>query len=232
MALAQVGSIRISSSLHVPEAAGRRPVLSTYGPSPAGTPVTESRVDREDPVDIPVGGSAADVRGDYRYTLTRTWDSSAEPLVFILLNPSTADASQDDPTIRRCIGFAKRWAFGGIVVVNLYAYRATKPRDMFAADDPVGPDNDRIIAQVVEGKTVVAAWGANARRERFGEVLELIPGTARLLALQITKKGHPRHPLYVLGEAQPVPWPASPSSSPRAAHRAVGARRRGDSAPT
>lgn len=174
--------------------------------------MTESRAYREEPVDIGVTEASADVRGDYRYTLTRTWDSSAEPLVLILLNPSTADASQDDPTIRRCIGFAKRWGFGGIVVVNLYAYRATKPRDMLAADDPVGPDNDRIIAEVVDGNTVVAAWGTNARRERVAEVLELIPRTTQLLALEITKNGHPRHPLFVLGEAQPVPWPALLSS--------------------
>jgi hypothetical protein len=171
--------------------------------------MTESRAYHEEPVDIEISAASADVRGDYRYTLTRTWDSSAEPLVFILLNPSTADASQNDPTIRRCIGFAKRWGFGGIVVVNLYAYRARNPRDMLAADDPVGTDNDRIIAEVVDGNTVVAAWGTNARHERVAEVLELIPRTKRLLALEITKYGHPRYPLYVLGEAQPLPWPAS-----------------------
>lgn len=174
--------------------------------------MTEPRTHREEPPDINVGEGSADVRGDYRYALKRTWDSSLEPLVFILLNPSTADASQDDPTIRRCIGFAKRWGFGSIVVVNLYAYRATKPRDMLAADDPVGPDNDQIIAEVVVGNTVVAAWGTNARRERVAEVLELIPRPTRLLALEITKYGHPRHPLYVRGAAEPVPWPAPLSS--------------------
>jgi hypothetical protein len=149
----------------------------------------------------------------------------SEPLVFILLNPSTADASRDNPTIRRCNGFAKRWGFGGIVVVNLYAYRATKPRDMLAADDPIGPDNDRIITEVVDGTTVIAAWGTNARRERVAEVLELIRGTTRLLAVEITKYGHPRHPLSVLGEAQPVPWPRRlvPNqlrTAERVAHRA------------
>lgn len=168
--------------------------------------MTEPDPSNEEPAGAGVGG--ADVRGDYRYTLTRTWNASAEPLVFILLNPSTADASQDDPTIRRCIGFAKRWGFGGIIVVNLYAYRATKPRDMLAADDPIGPDNDRVIAEVLARRTVVAAWGTNARHERVAEVLALIPESARLLALEITKLGHPRHPLYVHGAAQPVPWPA------------------------
>jgi hypothetical protein len=157
--------------------------------------------------------ASADVRGDYRYTLARTWEASTEPLAFILLNPSTADATEDDPTIRRCVGFAKRWGYGGILVVNLYAYRATKPRDMLAAEDPVGPDNDRILAEVLEGRTVVAAWGTNARRERVSEVLALIPQSARLLALEVTKYGHPKHPLYVHGEVQPVPWPAPPPAS-------------------
>ena len=177
--------------------------------------MTESLASSEEPVETENGRASADVRGNYRYTLTRTWDSSAEALVFILLNPSTADASQDDPTIGRCIGFAKRWGFGGIVVLNLYAYRATKPRDMLAADDPVGPENNRVITEVATGQTVVAAWGTNARRERVTEVLALLPATTRLLALEVTKFGHPRHPLYVHGEAQPVPWPApliAPSS--------------------
>lgn len=187
--------IRIASNLGLKKVTGRQ--------------MPDSRTDHKEPADMAAGAASADVRGDYRYKLTRTWDPGAEPLVFILLNPSTADASQDDPTIRRCMGFAKRWGFGSIVVVNLYAYRATKPRDMLAVDDPIGPDNDRIIAEAVEGNTVVAAWGTNARPERVAEVLQLIPRTAELLALEITKDGHPRHPLYVLGEAQPVPWPAS-----------------------
>lgn len=152
--------------------------------------------------------ASADVRGEHRYSLTRTWDPSAKHLVFILLNPSTADAMQDDPTIRRCIGFANRWGFGGIVVVNLYAYRATKPRDMLAAADPVGPENDRIIAEIVEGKTVVAAWGTLAKHQRVAEVLALLPAATQLLALEITKYGHPRHPLYVRGESLPVAWPS------------------------
>lgn len=176
--------------------------------------MTDTRAFSEGPADAEVGGASADVRGDYRYTLTRTWNASAEPLVFILLNPSTADASQDDPTIRRCVGFAKRWGFGGIVVVNLYAFRAAKPRDMLAAIDPIGPDNDRILTEIVNGRTVVAAWGTNARRERVAEMLTLIQGTARLLALEITKFGHPRHPLYVHREAQPVPWPAPLTAQP------------------
>lgn len=149
--------------------------------------------------------STADVRGAYRYKLTRTWEPDTEPLVFVMLNPSTADASQDDPTIRRCIGFAKRWGFGGIVVVNLYAFRATDPKEMLAAVDPVGPENDRVLADTADGLTVVAAWGVNASLERVDAVRALMPG--RLLALGVTKDGHPRHPLYVRADARLIDWP-------------------------
>lgn len=153
--------------------------------------------------------STADVRGDYRYTLTRTWDADTEPIVFMMLNPSIADASQDDPTIRRCIGFAKREGFGGIIVVNLYAFRATDPRAMLAAADPIGPENDRIITDTVDGLTVVAAWGVNAEPHRVASVLAMLPQRTRLRALGVTKDGHPRHPLYVRGDAPLIEWPAS-----------------------
>ncbi|MFE2772275.1 DUF1643 domain-containing protein [Microbacterium resistens] len=152
--------------------------------------------------------STADVRGDYRYTLTRTWDTDRDSVVFIMLNPSIADASVDDPTIRRCISFAKREGFGGIIVVNLYAFRATDPQAMFAAVDPVGPDNDRIIANAVAGRTVIAAWSSYAHPARVAQVLALLPGTASLRCLGVTKGGHPRHPLYVRGDAPLIPWPA------------------------
>ena len=175
--------------------------LGAHGPSPLKDNMIESRA-----LGSEAGEASADVRGDYRYTLVRTWNSTAEPLVFILLNPSTADASQDDPTIRRCIGFAKRWGFGGIVVVNLYAYRATKPRDMLAAEDPIGPENDRILGETVSGKTVVAAWGTNAQRERVTKVLQLIPASTRLLALEITKFGHPRQEGDLLGSVLVEVW--------------------------
>ena len=78
----------------------------------------------------------------YRYMLRRVWDRTKPACLFIGLNPSTADATVDDPTIRRCVGFADSWGYGELVVGNLYAFRATKPKDMFNQDDPVGPFND------------------------------------------------------------------------------------------
>lgn len=89
--------------------------------------------------------------GTYRYWLCREWSPGLDSLVWLMLNPSTADATQDDPTIRRCMGFARRWGYGGITVVNLYAYRATNPRDLLTAADPVGPENDR-YCPTPEGK--------------------------------------------------------------------------------
>lgn len=150
--------------------------------------------------------ATADVRGDYRYVLTRTWNTSADPVVFVMLNPSTADATADDNTIRRCVWFAKREGYGGIIVVNLYAFRATNPRVMFAAPDPVGSDNDRIIAEITRGKTVIAAWSYHARPGRAAQVAELLAGAAGVFVLGLTKRGHPRHPLYVRSEAPLIPW--------------------------
>lgn len=145
--------------------------------------------------------AAADIRGEYRYSLTRVWDPTVPNITFVLLNPSTADADQLDPTLRRCVTFAKREGFGGMVIRNLYAFRTKHPEVMLAADDPVGPDNDRILASATG--TVVAGWGANAAPARVAEALALLP---RLHVLGTTKDGHPRHPLYVRADAPPVQW--------------------------
>lgn len=102
--------------------------------------------------------------GEYRYRLSRIWDEAKKPLTFIMLNPSTADAELDDPTIRRCMGFAEREQAGGVVVVNLYGFRATKPFDLFQATDPIGPGNDRALKRAArQAKSIVCAWGAHAR---------------------------------------------------------------------
>lgn len=150
--------------------------------------------------------STADVRGDYRYVLTRKWDATRDPVVFVMLNPSTADATVDDRTIGRCVWFAKREGFGGIVVVNLYAFRATNPRVMFAAPDPIGPDNDRIISERTRGRTVIAAWSYHAKAARTAQVAELLADAAAVFVLGLTKRGHPRHPLYVHSDAPLTPW--------------------------
>lgn len=149
--------------------------------------------------------------GRYRYRLARRWTEGwGRPAVFVMLNPSTADAFVDDPTIRRCVGFAKAWGCDRLVVVNLYAFRATQPRDLWRAEDPVGPQNDDHLegaaytAARYDGP-LVAAWGAHAKADRVAQVLE-IPGMDRLVALGVTKSGAPRHPLYLRADAQLSPW--------------------------
>jgi hypothetical protein len=146
----------------------------------------------------------------YRYELTRVWEPAATKATFVMLNPSTADASVDDPTIRRCIGFARTWGFGGIRVVNLYAYRATDPKTLRKVDDPIGPDNDRWLENAAEYAAywdcpLIAAWGAIPDPARVWRVTHL-PHFDRLKALGVTKDGHPRHPLYVKADAPLIDW--------------------------
>jgi len=135
--------------------------------------------------------------GRFRYRLGRTW-GPGPPLLFVMLNPSTADAREDDPTLRRCIGFAQRAGFGALEVVNLFAYRATDPRELRAAGYPVGPRNDEhIVAAVHDSAAVCLAWGTNATRlARVAEVLGLLRGLrASPRCLRLTRDGCPRHPL-------------------------------------
>lgn len=146
----------------------------------------------------------------YRYALARDW-SSAPTLPIIMLNPSTADANVDDPTIRRCMGFARREGFGGIFVTNLFAYRATSPNDMKAASDPYGPEGSAWLERALRsaagtGVPVLAAWGAHGSyRDRAGTVIISARGWGtRLACLGTTSGGHPRHPLYVKGDQRLV----------------------------
>lgn len=143
--------------------------------------------------------------GTYRYWLGRRWEGTGETLRFIMLNPSTADAAEDDQTIRKCVGFARRLGYSGIGVMNLYAYRATDPADlrraMRAGVDVVGPDNDGRLrtllrGSLVAGSGVVAAWGAHAPESRVREVLAM-EGSRALCTLGLTAEGFPRHPLML-----------------------------------
>ena len=141
----------------------------------------------------------------YRYRLWRLSDRTRPAVLFIGLNPSTADAEQDDPTVRRCIGFAKEWGFGGIEVANLFAFRATDPGKLLTAADPVGPDNDAWLARLRSGSpAAVAAWGAHplarTRANALGSSLR------PLASLGVTKDGAPRHPLYVRKDTPLVVW--------------------------
>ncbi|MBC8451295.1 MAG: DUF1643 domain-containing protein [Planctomycetes bacterium] len=131
----------------------------------------------------------------YRYALWRKWDSTLPYAMFVGLNPSTADEVQDDPTIRRCVRFARDWGYGSLCMVNLFAYRATSPRDMKAAEDPVGPINDRWLKELAtEAGIVIAAWGNHgAFLGRSSAVRRLVPV---LHCLGLNKSGEPVHPLY------------------------------------
>lgn len=156
---------------------------------------------------IPAGGRAADCSavlspcGRYRYELWRRWAEGPQVL-FVMLNPSTADDKHDDATIRKCISYAKRWGFGGVGVVNLFAFRATDPRVMKAARDPIGSENDATIRRLAqEAGLIVAAWGAHGTHMgRAAAVLEMLP---RAHCLHRTKDGAPGHPLYLPGDAVP-----------------------------
>ena len=145
-----------------------------------------------------------DKTGAYRYRLTRRWKPDKGTVLFVMLNPSTADANVDDPTITRCIGFASKWGYGGLEVANLFAFRATDPMELSRCSDPVGPDNDGHIVSMRDNHAlIVAAWGANAKRfsERERDVLSLL---GPVHCLGITKGGYPKHPLYVKGDAIPI----------------------------
>lgn len=149
----------------------------------------------------------------YRYVLTREprpgFTPSKGRVLFIMLNPSTADAALDDPTIRRCKNFAELWGCAGIMVGNLYAFRATKPKDLWTAADPVGPDNDVWLRrQLFAAGLIVCAWGANAKPDRVNSFTKLAVDELgfNLYCLGTTKDGSPRHPLYVRNDQPLIPW--------------------------
>lgn len=144
----------------------------------------------------------------FRYALWRQWDAAGPQLMFIGLNPSTADAKRDDPTIRRCIRFARDWGYGSLVVTNLFAFRTAYPAELKAAADPVGPRNDQWIRRMAaKSDTIVAAWGNHGswlgRSERVGRML-----SGRLYCLRLTAAGQPAHPLYLPADLEPIEWPA------------------------
>lgn len=150
----------------------------------------------------------------YRYDLHRDFGMQTPPLTVVMLNPSTADARKDDPTIRRVIGFAKAWGAGSLLVLNLFAIRATDPREMLAATDPIGPENDAYLRRALtaardEDRAVLAAWGAHGNHlgRDFHVMHKLVDGV-RWTCLGRTHAGHPKHPLYVPSNTTPKPHPA------------------------
>ncbi|MEI9428700.1 DUF1643 domain-containing protein [Mesorhizobium sp. Cs1299R1N3] len=147
----------------------------------------------------------------WRYRLARRWAKGLSA-AFILLNPSTADETNDDPTIRRCIAYAKRWGYGGLVLGNIFALRSTDPKGLYSHADPVGPDNDAALGSIAkEADRIVCGWGTHGVFQNRSEaVLRIIrEAGAEPLALKLTAAGHPGHPLYLRQDLLPLPMPAT-----------------------
>ena len=147
--------------------------------------------------------------GVYRYTLRRSVAMTGNGrCAFIMLNPSTADAENDEPTIRRCMGFAATWGYGELAFGNLFAYRSTAPFDLIEkADDPIGPMNDGALIEIAAtSDRIVCAWGNQGTlRNRDQDVRKLLKGR-ELVALEITGTGQPKHPLYVRADIEVVSY--------------------------
>jgi hypothetical protein len=151
------------------------------------------------------------VCGQYRYQLARpggTMTVGEAPAVFVMLNPSTADETLDDPTIRRCRSFAAQWGNDGIIVANLYALRSTDPAALWKHRNPIGPDNDDHLYELaISHGRIVCAWGANAEIDRVRDVAKIFRDAgAKLLCLGVTNHGAPRHPLYVRADQPLIEW--------------------------
>ncbi|ULH08227.1 DUF1643 domain-containing protein [Alcaligenes nematophilus] len=142
----------------------------------------------------------------YRYELIR--GDLSDPLVFIMLNPSTADADVDDDTIESCLRFVKANGKTGLVVYNLYALRSTSPKGLWTSEDPVGVENDKHLSEAAKNyKNIVCAWGVNARDDRVQEVVSLLKSNgANLLCIGKNKHGSPMHPLYKKAKPLEMAW--------------------------
>lgn len=143
----------------------------------------------------------------YRYLLGRKWNGNLPVVAFICLNPSTADEREDDPTVRRCIGFARDWGFGSMLMANLFAFRATEPYYMKRAEDPVGFANDRALLGLVNiSDLLVAAWGNHGKHKGRAKYVRNLLSFANLHVLGLTQEGQPQHPLYLPGDRKPKKW--------------------------
>lgn len=154
------------------------------------------------------GWATFDETRTYRYTLHRRWSGAGRRVCFCLLNPSTADEFTLDPTLTRCLGYARRWGFAAMEVVNIFALRSTDPAGLRAHDDPIGPANDRAIRRAARrADLVVAGWGAHGEYlGRGGAVGELLAELCAPVCLGVTAAGHPKHPLYLRADLEPVAY--------------------------
>lgn len=154
----------------------------------------------------------------YRYSLWRRWGMPEQGYaMFIGLNPSKADEVEDDPTVRRCIQYAKNWGYGALCMTNIFAFRATDPAVMKAHSEPIGPDTDTALVELAKNAgVVVAAWGNHGSHGgRAQQVIALLPN---LHCLKVTKAGQPSHPLYLRKALTPMRYdPSNRKSTPRSA---------------
>ena len=162
-------------------------------------------------------GAHFDITGKYRYSLWREWQPGGKRVAFILLNPNRADAVRDDPTIRRCIGFARSWGCGSVEVVNLFAFRTGEPLRLRKITEPVGSANDRYLLRASRRAwKVVAGWGNHGGlRDRDRQVLRLLGDRTGLYCLGITRTRQPRHPLYTRGDLPLIRFRPSDIADPK-----------------
>lgn len=143
----------------------------------------------------------------YRYTLEIEWGEGSGTCNFLMLNPSTADEVRNDPTVERCERRARDWGYRRLIVTNIFAFRATDPRDMKAEADPVGPENDAaILAAAQASDLVIAAWGNHGTHLRRAEAVRKLLSPMSIKCLRVSKGGQPGHPLYVSYDVEPVDW--------------------------
>jgi hypothetical protein len=156
-------------------------------------------------------GAIFDTTGLYRYTLWREWDGTRARVAIVMLNPSMANETQNDPTIRRCIAFARSWGYGSVEIVNLFAYRTPYPKELLNATEPIGIENDKYVIQASNrSRRLVFAWGNwGYLRNRAGQVCNLLT-KAESFCLGFTRTGQPRHPLYLAKDTQLMPYRIEP----------------------
>lgn len=171
--------------------------------------LSSESLDLKKKIDFQEAGAVFSDDRRYRYLLWRRWSENKPLILFIGLNPSTADETIDDPTIRRCRGFAKSWSAGGFMIANLFAFRATLPMDLFVEKAPIGPKNDLWIraASDIAARTI-ACWGNHGTHQ--GRSAVVMPLLLTPEHLKITKAGQPSHPLYLPSALTPSRnWPDS-----------------------
>lgn len=156
------------------------------------------------------GGATYSNDERYRYRLWRIFDPQNQTrVVFVMLNPSTATEEVSDPTVTRCLNFARGWGYGRVDVVNIFAWRSTNPKALSMVDDPVGPYNDDMIVRAVtDVQQVVCAWGLHGDLYGRGRAVQrlLRKITSQMKCLGLTSRGFPKHPLYLASLTRPMPW--------------------------